>query len=128
MPDDPRGQIEPVPPDDREASGTGLDGLARLAFLADAGELLATSPNEWVGLERLARLAVPTLADWCAIDVVDEAGGIRRAAIVHPDQTKLEWVRDLERRYPPSSDAAHGAMRVIATGKASSSRSSPTRI
>lgn len=98
------------------SSGAGLEGIARLSFLADATELLATSPNEWVAFERLSKTAVPTLADWCAIDVVDHAGRLRRAAVVHSDPEKIEWVRELERRYPPDPNAPFGASSVIRTG------------
>ena len=96
--------------------GAGLEGVARLRFLADATELLSTSPNEWVALERLATMSVPELADWCAIDVVDHAGRLRRAAVVHADPEKIEWVRELERRYPPDPNAPFGVPKVIRTG------------
>ncbi|MEX2557890.1 MAG: SpoIIE family protein phosphatase [Actinomycetota bacterium] len=97
--------------------GAGLEGIARLRFLADATELLATSPNEWVALERLATMAVPELADWCAIDVVDHAGKLRRAAVVHADAEKIEWVRELEKRYPPDPNSPFGVPKVIRTGE-----------
>lgn len=95
--------------------GAGPDGLARLRFVADATELLASSPSEGVALERLAGLAVPTLADWCAIEVVDHAGRLRRAAVVHADPAKIELVRELD-RYPPDADAPVGVPKVIRTG------------
>ncbi len=97
--------------------GSGLEGVARLRFLADATELLATSPNEWVALERLATMAVPELADWCAIDVVDHAGKLRRAAVVHADAEKIELVRELEVRYPPDLSSPFGVPKVIRTGE-----------
>ncbi|MGH2793134.1 MAG: PAS domain-containing protein, partial [Actinomycetota bacterium] len=92
-----------------------LEGLDRLAFLSEATEALATSPNEWVALERLARLTVPRLADWCAIDVVDHAGRLRRAAVVHQDPLKVEWVRELEGRYSDGRRDDVGVLKAIKT-------------
>ena len=46
----------------------------RVSFLADAGELLWSSLEYEQALARLAQLAVPRLADWCAVDMVGEDG------------------------------------------------------
>jgi len=107
---------------DRDARAPGSDGSpaldasSRLAFLARASELLASAPTDWVALERLAALVVPALADWCAIDVLDESGKLTRVAVVHTDPSKIAIAAELERRYPPDSDAAYGVPKVIRTG------------
>ena len=44
----------------------------RLRFLADASSHLASSLDYETTLERVAWLAVPTLADWCFVDVVED--------------------------------------------------------
>ena len=54
----------------------------KLAFLADAATELASSLDYEVTLRNVAKLAVPTFADWCAIDVVDD-GRLRRVAVAH---------------------------------------------
>src|SRR5688572_19045155 len=105
---------KPAAPGDQ--SREGPEGLVRLEILANATELLATSPNEWVAVERLAKLVVPHLADWCAIDIVDHAGVLRRAAVIHADPERIEWVRQLEKRYPPDPNAPFGVPKVIRTG------------
>ena len=51
-----------------------------LKLLADVGEALDTALGVEERLERLAELVVPTLADFCTIDVVTPDGGTRRIA------------------------------------------------
>src|SRR5215210_1538251 len=49
-----------------------------LRFLAESGATLASSLDYRATLANVARLAVPTLADWCAVDVIEEDGSIER--------------------------------------------------
>lgn len=60
----------------------------RLAFIANASDLLSSSLDYRTVLQRLASLAVPTFADWCAVDVVEEGRTLRRVAISHRDPSK----------------------------------------
>jgi PAS domain S-box-containing protein len=55
--------------------------VAGRTLLARADELLASGLSGEETLERIARLAVPDIAAWCAIDVGAEEGGVRRLAI-----------------------------------------------
>jgi PAS domain S-box-containing protein len=89
----------------------------RLAFIAEASELLSSSMAYEQTLTRLARLTVPRLADWCAIDMVAEDGSIERLAVVHRDPQKVRLARELQRRFPPKPDDAHGVAYVIRTGE-----------
>ena len=52
-------------------------------FLANAGAELAESLDSGAIYDKLARLLVPAMADWCCVDVVDEARNIRREAALH---------------------------------------------
>jgi serine phosphatase RsbU (regulator of sigma subunit) len=89
---------------------------AKLAFLAEAATELASSLDYQVTLGNVARLAVPTFADWCAIDVVDD-GRLRRLAVAHVDPAKVELAHQLAERYPPDPDGPHGAWHVLRTGR-----------
>jgi signal transduction histidine kinase len=60
---------------------------------------------------------VPELADWCAVDVVDEGGRIRRLAVEHVDPSRIEQARRFDERFPPGPDAARGVHQVIRTGQ-----------
>jgi signal transduction histidine kinase len=89
----------------------------RMAFLAEASELLASSLDYNRTLGRVARLSVPALADWCAIDMLGPNGEIERLAVAHEDPKKVRWARKLQERYPPDPDAPHGVARVLRTGE-----------
>jgi serine phosphatase RsbU (regulator of sigma subunit) len=89
---------------------------AKLAFLAEAATELASSLDYQVTLGNVARLAVPTFADWCAIDVVDD-GRLRRLAVAHVDPDKVRLAHELAERYPPDPDGPHGAWHVLRTGR-----------
>ena len=59
------------------------DAERRARFLADAGELLSSSLDALEVLRELARLAVPRLADVCAVDLLEADGRRRRVEIAH---------------------------------------------
>ncbi len=89
---------------------------ARLAFLADASTELASSLDYETTLTNVARLAVPTFADWCSIDLVVD-GRLHRLAVEHVDPSKVQLAHDLAERYPPDPDASAGAWHVMRTGR-----------
>ena len=80
-------------------------GANRLSLLARAGELLSAPGANERTLERLATLLVTGFARWCAIDVLDEDGSIRRAAAA-PDQGQAV-----------DHGAPHGTAVVMRTGE-----------
>jgi signal transduction histidine kinase/CHASE3 domain sensor protein len=57
----------------------------RAAFLATAGQELASSLDYEHAIATLARLVVPNIADICVIDLCDADGSLRRAAVAHRD-------------------------------------------
>jgi len=89
----------------------------RWAFLAEASAILGSSLDYETTLSTVARLAVPTLADWCSVDIVDEDGGIHSLAIAHRDAVKAEEAREFQRRYPASMRDPYGIADVIRTGR-----------
>lgn len=52
-------------------------------FLADASRILATTLEPDEILRRLARIAVPRLADWCVVFAVNEQGLIEPVEVTH---------------------------------------------
>ena len=88
-----------------------------LAFLADAGRALAASLEFETTLAAVARLAVPRLADWCAIDMLGPDGQLRRLAVEHVEPEKAALARELFERYPPRPDDEHGVPLVLRTGR-----------
>lgn len=88
-----------------------------LQLLAQAGSILTSSLDYETTLANVANLTVPALADWCALDIVEENGSIRRFAVVHQDPAKVEWARQLQGRYPIDPNAQHGVANVLRTKK-----------
>lgn len=87
-----------------------------LRCLAEASRVLASSLDYEETLRAVARLAVPRIADWCAIYVL-EGGELRRVGVAHQDPTKVDLARELERRYPPDPYARTGIYHVLRTGE-----------
>ncbi|MGA7615051.1 MAG: PAS domain S-box protein [Thermoanaerobaculia bacterium] len=90
---------------------------ARSAFLAEVSTELAGSLDYRVTLGKTARLTVPRIADWCAIDVLDDDGLPQRLALEHTDPDKLALVREIEQRYPPAPGAETGVPGVLRSGR-----------
>jgi len=88
----------------------------RLRFLAEAGRVLGSSLELGATLEQVARLAVPALADWCAVDLWDGDGTLERAALAHIDPEKVVLGRELQDRHPLDLDAGHGIAQVLRDG------------
>src|SRR5439155_8242104 len=89
----------------------------RAAFLAEVGALLVGSLDYEATLKTLANLAVPTIADWCAVDILAEDGKLERLAVAHVDPTKINLARVLQERYEdPRSPYSPTA--VVRTGAA----------
>jgi signal transduction histidine kinase len=111
--------------DDRPARmiGVGVDVTDRkraeqdARFLASASVALAGLVDYQSTLQKVARLAVPEFADWCAVDMLDESGAVRRLAVAHVDPSKVELARDLYRRYPPDPAASYGTFNILRTGQ-----------
>src|SRR5438067_6526547 len=90
----------------------------KLAFLAEASTVLTSSLDYHTNLMTVAKLAVNRLADWCAVDVVDDNNGFHRVALVHRDPTRSDWAREFQARFKEKAAAPHGVAHVMRTGKA----------
>ncbi|MDQ3589251.1 MAG: PAS domain S-box protein [Actinomycetota bacterium] len=86
-------------------------------LLAEAGAVLSSSLDYQVTLESLARLVVPRLADWCAVDVVAEDESTHRLAVEHQNPEKVRLAHELQRRYPPDPGARQGTPQVLRSGR-----------
>lgn len=88
----------------------------RSNFLAEASRLLTSTLDYEATLTRVAQLSVPGLADWCAVDMIEEDQSVKRLAVTHVDPAKVEWAHEIQRRYPPDMSAPRGVPRVLRTG------------
>ncbi len=88
-----------------------------LRFLAEASATLSSSLEYHATLASVADLAVPGIADWCAVDIVENDGSLERLAVVHEDPEKTELARMLQERYPPDPASPYGVSKVLRTGQ-----------
>lgn len=86
-------------------------------FLSDASIVLTESLEFETTLQRLTRLAVPHLADWCALDMINEDGTASRLAIAHSDSQLEALAWELSRRYPPRPSDRSGLGEVLRSGR-----------
>jgi PAS domain S-box-containing protein len=87
-------------------------------FLAEASTLLASSLDPTTQLEQLAHLIVPTLADWCCVDILHDDGQIHRLAVTHADPAKAALAEQLHQHYAIlTPDASHTLAQVLRTGQ-----------
>ncbi len=100
----------------------------RQQFLAEAGEALASSLELERTLQAVAQLAVPRLADWCAVELPDERGELQQVALAHVDPEKIEQARAIRERYPPDPDAPTGSPAVLRTGRSMLVREVPDEL
>jgi len=85
-------------------------------FLARATETLMSSLDYEETLRNVAWLAVPEVADWCAVELVDERGTRQRVAVAHRDPAKLELAERLRGFEPEELDPNRGVGRILRTG------------
>jgi PAS domain S-box-containing protein len=97
--------------------GPDIAARDRLAFLLRASELLTESLDYEETLRQVAELAVPRIADWCSVELVDRDGVIRQVAVAHVDPDKRELARELRERFPPDPSAPTGVAHVVRTGR-----------
>jgi signal transduction histidine kinase/DNA-binding response OmpR family regulator len=89
----------------------------RLAFLADASNVLAGSLEYHKTFHSLAHLVVPRLADFCVVLATEEDGGLRQVAVAHSDLVDEPLFRKLAEEFPGSAVAKKGGAHVVRTGQ-----------
>jgi PAS domain S-box-containing protein len=103
------------------ATATDIDDERRLddqqRFFNEAGKVLGTSLEQKQTLSDVARLVVPRMADWCAIDLATEQGSIERVTMAHVDPSKVEAAWEFWRRWPPKPEDPQGVYAVVRTGQ-----------
>ncbi len=95
--------------------GTNTDVTAQRC-LSEATKLLHATLDYRDTLERLAQVAVPDLADWCVVDILEDTGPCR-LAVAHMNPAKVELARKWASEHPPDWNASRGVPRVLRTGE-----------
>lgn len=91
-----------------------------LRLLSDAGATLTTTLDYLEAPARLAELAVPGLADWCTISLIQADGSLQRVSAAHADPSKLALLEQLEPYRLGEDNAVGRAIRDGVTGWAAS--------
>lgn len=89
--------------------------LQHLRFMTEASKLLVSSLNYKEVLVQVAQRAVPTVADWCRVDLLREDGTLYPLVITHVDPEKVAWAYQLSEATPYDPDAPSGVAAVIRT-------------
>ena len=113
----------------RDADGTIVSAVAILAdvtrrsraeenlrFLSQANELLVASLDWEQTLAAIAELAVPALAGYLVIDLLDEEDELHWVVAVHADPEKTKLVQELRGQYPPTV-STHPIQVALRTGQ-----------
>ncbi|HET7037501.1 MAG TPA: ATP-binding protein [Thermomicrobiaceae bacterium] len=124
--------LKPTGGADRPSVDEGRSEAA-LRFLVDASRLLTASLDYAATIQQIAGLAVPFLADWCTVDILEQGESrCLAAAHIEPDKEALLW--QLRRRYPltpdgpsPGSRALRGGLSILYPGFAPGELASTTR-
>jgi PAS domain S-box-containing protein len=87
----------------------------RLAFLAEASALLASSLDEQTTLAHVVQLAVPLLADLCVVHLLDTQQQLMQTCVHHQDPEKVQIVEQLSRYAPPTLPPHHPLIVVLST-------------
>jgi len=66
-------------------------------FLSEASAVLASSLDYEATLRNVARLAVPTLADWCLVDLMQDDGSFKRVEAVCAASEDAELAQQVQR-------------------------------
>lgn len=91
--------------------------LEALRVLTTAASVVAGGTGTQPELRSLSEIALPALADWCIIDVVDPDGRLELTASAAADPARDPVVQELRRRYPPTRGSGHLPSRVVSTGE-----------
>jgi PAS domain S-box-containing protein len=88
----------------------------RTRVLAESGRILASSLDYQQTLRNITEIAVPRLADFCAVHLAGSDGLTERVAATHRDPDRAQLVAELAAFRQVGVDTGDPATRVLATG------------
>jgi PAS domain S-box-containing protein len=91
---------------------------AQEQFLTEVSKLLSSTLDYQETLANIARLVVPQLADWFAVDLLNAKGHFELIELVHKDPEQVRWARSLREHSPIDPAAPTGLPSVVRTGQA----------
>ncbi|HEY2355694.1 MAG TPA: PAS domain S-box protein [Gaiellaceae bacterium] len=101
---------------ERLAEQRRLHNEEQVRFLARASELLVASLGWEETVAAIASLAVPELAGYLVVDLLDDDGVLHHVVVAHADPELTELVEELREKYPPTVPT-HPVQVAIRTGE-----------
>lgn len=89
----------------------------RTRVLAESGRLLASSLAYHQTLLNVASIAVPLLADFCSVDLLNDRGMLERVAAAHHDPGRRQLAAALGSLPPTMLDPEHPALSALYEGR-----------
>lgn len=89
----------------------------RLTFLSEASAILGESVEYHESVERVATLAVPFIADWCAIDVIEGSKEIHRVALAQADPRMQDVADEARRLWAPDESRPGPVGELLRSGR-----------
>ncbi len=103
---------------DRKRADAALRRAQQVArFLANASVVLTDLSDSRSILLKAGSLSVPFFADWCAVDVLREDGGLDRLVVTHHEPRKADLAHEIAGRWLPLPSDAMGPGWVVHTGR-----------
>ena len=103
--------------EEQRARETAENAERRSAFLAEASRLLGSSFDYHTTLATLSRLAVPALADFCTLDLLQRDGSYERVGVAHIDPSKEQMLWDLTKLVKAGAVLAPHLTRAFENGE-----------
>ncbi|MBA3617265.1 MAG: PAS domain S-box protein, partial [Rubrobacteraceae bacterium] len=100
------------------ARAEAVEARRRLALLAAAGPALSSASLDYEKtLERITRLLVPELADWCLLDIVEDGGSLNQLAAAHAEDGKENLLSRLREHRQFGEGDPGSTAEVLRTGQ-----------
>ncbi|MBV9789807.1 MAG: GAF domain-containing sensor histidine kinase [Chloroflexi bacterium] len=104
--------------DRRRAETARKKAEATQHFLVESTRVLGSSLEYETTLQSIAHMTIPSLADWCVIDLLQDDGTVKVTAVAHVDPAQ-EWLAyEVRERYTPNQNQQHTIWRVLQRGRA----------
>jgi hypothetical protein len=85
----------------------------QLRFLAEVGEVLASSLDFQTTLQQVADLAIADSADWCLVSILEADGTLDHVVFAHRNPSQLELARELALHYAFGQDRSSPLRQVL---------------
>ena len=87
------------------------------AFLAKVSKQLVSGLDMRKMLAKITKLSVPTISDWCTVDLYSEENGFEQVSVSHADPKKVELALEYRRHNPLNVDDDTAIPTMLKTGK-----------